>query len=439
MNTHTSKAVLGLGLIIAFALPLAAQTTILVPGDFSTIQAGLNAASPGDTVLVAPGTYTGPNNRNLNFYGKAVKLKSEQGPGVTIIDAQHLDRCFVFNSDEALDTVVEGFTIRAGAATVAAGTYDGGCITAGPGAPTIRNCVITGCTAERNGGGLASGNGTFIDSCTFTSNGAGWKGGGVYGNAVVWNTDFSNNEANDTYSNTADGGGVYLMNGSSEVRGCRFAGNNACRGGALYIEAGSVRNNLFHGNTAYTECSSLNLGGAVYSDHAGQWIEFATFIGNDALDGGSSVYSNYGTTNLWHSILWDSPTIGLASSASGDFSVTYSDVSYNAGVYPGTGNLNADPLFVTGPGTSPANSVYLSQTAAGQGANSPCINAGQYTPVFFSGLGFGDGVRMDSTTTRTDQALDAGMVDLGYHQYFGPLFADGFEGGTTDGWDDVAP
>ncbi len=437
MKAQIRIVVICVALAVAGGLPLSAQTVIHVPGEFSTIQAGLNAASAGDTVLVGPGTYTGPNNRKLNFYGKALTLKSEQGPDVTIIDAENLDRCFVLNSNEGADTVIEGFTIRNGEA----GTnyWDGGGFYINGASPTIRNCVITGCDAARYGGGIFVSSGLpFIDSCTFSLNLSGFKGGGVYGSVVIWNSDFIANEANDTYSSTADGGAAYIY-GNSEIRGCRFVANNACRGGALYIAAGSVRNALFHSNTAYTPCSSLNYGGAVFADQAGGWIDFSTFVGNGAIHGGYSVYSNYGTTNIKHSIVWDSSTAGLMSSALGDFSATYSDITHSSGVYPGTMNLSADPLFVTGPGSSPANTVYLSHTAAGQASNSPCINAGQYTALFYRDFGFGDGVRMDTATTRTDQVPDAVMVDLGYHHYFGLIFMDGFEDGTMNAWDTVVP
>ncbi len=84
------------------------------------------------------------------------------------------------------------------------------------------------------------------------------------------------------------------------------------------------------------------------------------------------------------------------------YTVSYSLVRQTSGVYPGTGNINADPCFATGPD----GDYYLSQIAAGQSIDSPCVDAGSDTS---SNLG------MHTKTTRTDQIIDYGMVDIGYH------------------------
>jgi hypothetical protein len=41
--------------------------TINVPGDLPTIQAGIDAASDGDMVMVADGNHKGIGNKNLDF------------------------------------------------------------------------------------------------------------------------------------------------------------------------------------------------------------------------------------------------------------------------------------------------------------------------------------------------------------------------------------
>jgi hypothetical protein len=64
--------------------------------------------------------------------------------------------------------------------------------------------------------------------------------------------------------------------------------------------------------------------------------------------------------------------------------------------------VNDNPLFVTGQ----LGDYYLSQTAAGQGTDSPCVDAGSDTAA---NLG------MDIFTTRTDLAVDTRTVDMGYH------------------------
>ena len=85
--------------------------TIHVPADQPTIQAGINAAINGDTVLVSAGTYY----ENINFSGKAITVTSASGPAATIIDGSKTYNATVtFASNETLNSVISGFTIQNG-------------------------------------------------------------------------------------------------------------------------------------------------------------------------------------------------------------------------------------------------------------------------------------------------------------------------------------
>lgn len=91
--------------------------TLRVPGSHATIQAEIDAAAAGDTVLVGPGTYSGEGNRDLTFRGKDLVLRSEAGRGVTIIQVNgfpETHRGFFFQDGETPAAVVEGFTVVGG-------------------------------------------------------------------------------------------------------------------------------------------------------------------------------------------------------------------------------------------------------------------------------------------------------------------------------------
>src|SRR5436305_15127639 len=110
--------------IAACALLLTASsfagTVIYVPANQPTIQAGIDAAANGDTVLVAPGTYF----ENINFNGKAIIVKSSGGPGVTKIDGGNKASVVTFTTAESRDSVIDGFTLTHGY-----DTYHGGGVT----------------------------------------------------------------------------------------------------------------------------------------------------------------------------------------------------------------------------------------------------------------------------------------------------------------------
>lgn len=139
------KSLISLLALLLFATA-AGAATIHVPADQSPIQAGIDAATAGDTILVAADTYSGPGNCDIDFGGKNVCLKSETGAETTILDCQGSESephfAFSFHNSEDSSSVVDGFTIQ-GAYLV--DTFeDSGAVFCTGASPTFSNCVITG-------------------------------------------------------------------------------------------------------------------------------------------------------------------------------------------------------------------------------------------------------------------------------------------------------
>ncbi len=104
-----------LAVSVAVAFVTTARADIInVPGDYPTIQEAIDAAVDGDEVVVADAVYTGPNNKNLNFNGRLITVRSENGPTNCIIDCEGDGRGFFFNSSETATATVQGFTITNG-------------------------------------------------------------------------------------------------------------------------------------------------------------------------------------------------------------------------------------------------------------------------------------------------------------------------------------
>ena len=89
--------------------------TINVPADSSTIQAGINGASNGDTVLVAAGTYV----ENINYSGKNIVVGSlflttqdTSYISTTFIDGANSGSIVVFENFEDSTAVLNGFTFQ---------------------------------------------------------------------------------------------------------------------------------------------------------------------------------------------------------------------------------------------------------------------------------------------------------------------------------------
>jgi len=97
--------------------------------------------TPGDVVVVGYGTYSGEGNRDLDFGGKLITVRSEFGPEGCIIDCggtpEEPHQAFIFSDTENNAAVVDGFTIINGYAE-----FGGAISITGISRPLIRNCKI---------------------------------------------------------------------------------------------------------------------------------------------------------------------------------------------------------------------------------------------------------------------------------------------------------
>ena len=227
-------------------LILNSQAAIVrVPGEQPTIQAGIDAAAEGDTVLVAPGTYSGEGNREIDFHGIDRVLMSSAGAEKTVIELEFLDwwRGFYMHSGESAACVVRGFTIR-GATLV---DYGGGfycqnshptiadCIITdnwGGGLycrdsdPTIERCVIAG--NREFGGVTATDSSPILKECWVIENRCDNRGGGLrLSNSAA---RLTNCTIEGNTSSSSAGGGIHLWNSSPTLTNCTISENLAREG-----------------------------------------------------------------------------------------------------------------------------------------------------------------------------------------------------------------
>jgi hypothetical protein len=350
---------------------------------FQTLSEGIGAASSLDTVLVADGVYFGVNNRDIDFGGRNIVVKSANGPASCVLDLRDKDPAFNVVNGETEATRIEGFTFFDGVGAI---------VVANLASPQIENCIFESCDAIRGGG-------IWIQDCS---------------GARVADCTFRNNTA-------SEGGAVYLDEGGT-IENCLFEGNSANRGGAVALSPRGhcevvVTHSVFLGNSASADGGGLHLikysgpepletgvfdclfvgnqagatGGGLYVSGIGLVLDGLTIVDNSAASGGG-LRGGLGSSGLplSDSVLWgNSATTGAQITVYGELGVEYCDVEGGAaGVSVaggwtlnwGAGNLDLDPLFVDpdGPDNDP---LTFDDNDYRLGAGSPCVDAGNNTAV----------------------------------------------------------
>jgi nitrous oxidase accessory protein NosD len=378
-------SVTALSVVFVLVMCAAVSATVLhVPLQYETIQAGINAAVNGDTVLVAGGTYTGVGNRDIDFAGRAILLLSENGPEATVIDcggsSLENHRGLYFHSGEGPGSVVKGFTIRSGYIDTAMPEPCGGGIYCAGSSPVIEGNVITENEVWGDGGGIYCGHETSpaIEGNTIAGNAAHWtgsyggQGGGIacgdyFSSPVIAGNTITGNYADGLFgggggiacqpvaspaieNNTiADntGSGILCGGSSSHVEGNRIRGNVSTSGGGIYCIESSpeiVRNLI----TANVASGPSGVGGGIYCiSNSSPSIVGNTIAENSAGARGGGIRCEVSSSaTALNSVVWGNSAGvegGISVDLSSSIAVTYCDVE---GGWPGAGNVDGDPMFV---------------------------------------------------------------------------------------------
>ena len=300
----------------------------------TNIQAAVDVAFYGDTVLVTNGIYDNgetaiPKRSSYNrvVITADITVKSVNGPENTIILGKGPLGDGAVRGVYMSAGVLDGFTVSNGY-TMASSFYtlnlSGGGVNMTSGG-MITNCTITGNSA-RYGGGTYRGS---VNNCTITGNSAVFYGGGTYEGTLNNCTICGNSAVN-------NGGGTY----DSTVNNCTISRNSANVGGGTYK---SIVNNC-----TIIENSAGDEGGGTYKGT----VNNCTISRNSAINYGGG--TDGGTVN--NCIVRDN-------SASTYSNIYNGTISYSCSypLPPGTGNFTNDPILLSESHISPF---------------SPCIGAG---------------------------------------------------------------
>jgi hypothetical protein len=407
-----------------FAFLTASATIIHVPGDYPTIQAGIDASAGGDTVLVQPGTYI----ENIDFNGHNIVLGSlflttgdHSYISQTIIDGDSAGTVVSFISGEDTSACITGFTITNGYTD----GYGGGILCLNNSNPLICYNIIEDNISNNSGAGIC----------------------GRQSSPTILKNTISNNRIYNIY--WGDGGGIHIYESNSLIKGNIISNNYCyCAGGAISCFSSNpmiieneisnnntigpaagllchqsqpvIVDNQFRENIAASDeggavaCYSSSMifernfvaynisgfrGGGILNNYSDSYIRNNIFVYNQCAYDGAAIncrrtwsYSNptiinnviygnqaggnggaltivYADPIISNTIMWNNTPDEIDRDELSNPVITYSNIQNG---WAGEGNIDVDPLFRN----VAIDDFHLMSIVCGDSADSPCIDAG---------------------------------------------------------------
>ena len=284
---------------------------------YKTLKNAINSASNGDTIYIAPGTYTGSGSNVALTISKSLTLERWGSSGEVVFDGENKYTIFTLSSN----VIISSLTFKN-----AKGSSGGALIIKSN--SVIFNSIFKDCTASSWGGAIDMNPGS----------------------ATIVKSQFINNKA------SSGGGAISTAGVTLNIINSVFTNNNGGRGGA--INSGNTAADLYIIGSVFNKNTATSYGGALIFDGTGN-IYNSQFTDNSALLGGGAVYM-WGYTHIIENTIFTNnlgcdggAILSLCSNlilSNNYFNNNYADSGFGGAVYDAFGDLIIFKNTLTGNG-----------------------------------------------------------------------------------------